>query len=104
MSLPTGVWCVNAVLINHKTVMNNEGFRFLNVTDDEMSIEPAGIKFQFTQKNDAGAVLESDGELFYARFSQSQECCAIELTRPGFQELLLFEAELVASAELAEIV
>ena len=98
-----GVWCVNAVLINHKTVMNNEGFRFLNVLDDEISIEPVGIKFQVKQKTEGRAVLESDGQIFYANFSRSPECCSIELTRPNCQESILLEAEMVASAELAEI-
>jgi hypothetical protein len=104
MSFPKGVWCVNAVLINQKTVMNNEGFRFLNVTDEEFSIEPVGIKFRVRQKTEDRAVLESNHELFYADFSYSQELFRIELTRPDCQESILFEAELVASAELAEIV
>ena len=104
MSFPKGVWCVNAVLINQKTVMNNEGFRFLNVTDDEISIEPVGIKFRVRQKTEGKAVLESNHELFYADFSYSQAFFTIELTRPNCQESILFEAELVASAELAEII
>ena len=103
MCLSMGVWCINAVLINHKTVMNNEGFRFLNVMDEELSIEPVGIKFRFKQKTVGRAVLESNGEVFYANISQSTECCAIELTRPNCQESFLLEAEMVAPAELAEI-
>lgn len=104
MSFPKGVWCVNAVLINQKTVMNNEGFRFLNVTDDEISVEPVGIKFRVRQKTEGRAVLESNHELFYADFSCSEEFFTVELTRPNCLESILFEAELVASAELAEIV
>jgi hypothetical protein len=104
MSFPKGVWCVNALLINQKTVMNNEGFRFLNVTDDEISVEPVGIKFRVKQKTAGKAVLESNHELFYADFSHSHELFTIELTRPNCQESILFEAEMVASGELAEIV
>lgn len=104
MSFPKGVWCVNAVLINQKTVMNNEGFRFLNITEDEISIEPIGLKFRVRQKTEGKAVLESNHELFYADFSYMQGCFTIELARPNCQESILFEAELVASAELAEII
>lgn len=104
MSFPKGVWCINAVLINQKTVLNNEGFRFLNITEDEISIEPAGIKFRVRQKAEGKAVLESNHELFYADFWYQEECLNIELARPNCQESIQFETELVASAELAEII
>ena len=104
MSFPNGVWCVNAVLINQKTVMNNEGFRFLNIADDEFGIEPVGLKFRVKHRTADKAVLESNQEIFYANFSYVQECLTIELSRPNCRESIQLEAELVASADLAEVI
>ena len=77
----------------------------MNITDDEISIEPVGIKLLGRQKADSKAVLESDDhELFCADFSFRKDCFNIDLARPNCLESIQFEVELVPSAELAEVV
>ena len=65
---------------------------------------PVGIKFRVRQKTAGKAVLKSNFETYYADYSYAHELFTIELTRSNCREAILFEAELVASAELAEIV
>ena len=92
-----GNWDVKSILINEETVMNNEGFQTLKITDDEFEILPIGFRFRIRQSTSKTAVLESRGQVFYANFSLDRTVLTIELARPKFKETIRLEAELVTA-------
>ncbi len=77
-SIPTGDWAIECILVNHETVMNNEGMRALEIREDEWVIQPAGQRFRIRQSTSKTALLESNGEIFYADFEA--EGCELKLT------------------------
>ena len=98
---PNGEWRIKGVLINQETVLNNEGFQFLQIQDDDLVILPADIHFQVKQSRPSSAVLESRGQVYFAEFAAVGKRFALELSRPKFREKIQIEAELV-TANVAE--
>jgi len=98
---PNGHWRINSILIDRETVINNEGFRSLEITDDEIVIQPAGTSFSISQATPETAVLESCGQRFYGNFVCDGDTLMIDLTRQKFKEAIQIEAELVTSKVLA---
>ncbi len=96
---PTGRWRIEMILVDRKTVMNNEGFCGLLITENELQILPAGMLFSIKQSSDGTAVLQSRGQDFYAEYKYENDVLEIELSRPKFNETILIEAVLVAADE-----
>ena len=102
-SFPHGEWRIDGVLINQETVMNDEGFRFLQIADEDLAIQPAGLTFAVKQSTQSSAVLESRGQVFFAEFKVNADRMTIELTRPKFKETIQIEAELVNTKVFATV-
>ena len=48
-----------SVLVNEQTVLNNEGFLRLDISGDELVINPIGFRFNIQQSTSSSAVFES---------------------------------------------
>ena len=89
----TGAWRIDAVQVNAETVVD-EGFDRLNVSPNQITIEPAGIEFSVNQSTPRSAVLESRSQVFFAEFSKRDDQLFIELSRPAFSEKVRLHASL----------
>ena len=65
-SIPKGDWAIESVFINEDTVLNCDTIRGLEILADEWVIRPVGQRFRIRQAGSDSAVLESDGEAYYA--------------------------------------
>ena len=90
--VPKGEWEIVSILVNRETVLNDDGFRSVEIADDELIIQPSGMSFKVKQSTSENAVLESRGQVFYADFSFSQGMMIVELTRPKLKESVRIEA------------
>ncbi|MFK7766715.1 MAG: hypothetical protein AB8B55_05800 [Mariniblastus sp.] len=91
-SIPKGDWAVESILINGTTVMNNDGMRGLEILDDEWVIQPVGQRFKVRQSTSKTAVLESNGEVFYADFEVRGSDLRLQLARENRNETVCIEA------------
>ena len=90
-----GVWEIQSVIVNAETVMNDEGFRRLEFSSNEMSIQPVGFRFQLSQSAENQVEFVSRGQVFNAEIVVENEQVSLHLTRPKFSESILIEAEYV---------
>ncbi|MEM7453149.1 MAG: hypothetical protein AAF456_02230 [Planctomycetota bacterium] len=88
-----GRWQIASVLVNSETVLNSEGFRQLDVSGDEIAIEPAGFRFKVQQSTPKSAVLELNGRVYFADFSIKEDTIHLKLSRPEMDEKINIEAE-----------
>ena len=96
---PSGRWRIEMILIDRKTILNNEGFRDILITENELQILPAGMSFSVKQASESTAILQSRGQDFYAQYRLENDVLEIELSRSKFNETILIEAILVTNAE-----
>lgn len=91
-SIPKGNWQIDCVLLNETTVMNNDGMRGLEILEDEWVIQPSNQRFRIRQATDNSAVLESNGQVFYADFEINGGQLELKLSRPNLKETIKIEA------------
>jgi hypothetical protein len=91
-SIAKGDWAIQCVLINDQTVMNNDSIRALEVLDREWVIQPAGQRFKICQLTSTSAILESNGETFYADFEVDGGLLKLQLSRQNVNEAVTVEA------------
>ncbi len=91
--LQQGEWAIMSVKVNSETVMNYEGFVQLNISGEEFSIEPIGLQFAIRQVTPGAAVLESQGQTYFADFELNDEQLTLTLTRPKFHETVTISAQ-----------
>ena len=91
-SIPKGNWHIECVIVNGTTVMNNEGIRGLEIFDDQWVIQPSNQQFEIRQATADSAVLESNGEVYYADFKVSGSRLSIKMSRPNIKETVTMEA------------
>ena len=92
-----GLWQIESVLVNEQTVVNNEGFLRLDVSENDFVIQPLGFRFYVQQQTPQSAVLESGGRVFFADFLVKDDAVHLKLTRPEFDEVIHIGAKYVES-------
>ena len=87
-TLRPGLWQIESVLVNEQTVINDEGFLRLDVTENDFVIQPIGLRFNFQQLTPRSAILESGGRAFLADFLVNENAIHLKLTRPEIDETI----------------
>ena len=87
-TLRPGLWQIESVLVNEQTVLNDEGFLRLDVTENDFVIQPIGFRFNIQQLSTRSAVLESGGRVFFADFFVDENAIHLKLTRPDVDETI----------------
>ena len=68
-TLLPGFWSIDSVIVDTETVMNYEGFERLQITDDQVLIEPMGLSFAIQEsRDDQSTTLISQGQVFNVSF------------------------------------
>jgi len=101
-SIPVGNWEIECVIVNRTTVMNNEGIRALEILKDQWVIQPSGQRFQVRQLTNKSnglksAVLESNGETYYADFKVNGNSLQLAMSRPNIKETIHIEAVAISA-------
>jgi hypothetical protein len=91
-SIPNGDWAIQCVLLNDQTVVNSDSIRALEILDLEWVIQPAGQRFKVRQLTSKSAVLESNGQTYYAEFQVDGSQLNLQLSRQNVKETLTVEA------------
>lgn len=96
-SIPNGNWDIECVLINNRTVLNDDAIRCLEIYDDEWVIQPAKQRFRVRQTSTKSnglmsAVLESKGDVYFADFKVKGSNLTLSMSRPNIKEVITFEA------------
>ena len=89
-----GSWQIDSVQVNSETVMENEGFQRLIVSNNQVAIEPAGIQFSVAQSTARSAVFESRSQVFFADYYMKDGQLTLNLSRPAFDEKVRLNAKL----------
>ena len=89
-----GYWTINSVQVNSEPVMDQDGFEKLVVSNNQISIEPAGIEFSVNQATSRSAILESRSQVFFAEYSRNDGTLTLNLSRPAFRETIRLNASL----------
>ncbi len=92
-----GRWAIESIMINTTTVMNFEGFEYLEVEEGKISIQPIGIQFAVTESNQRRAVLLSRGRVFLIEFEVQGNELKMTMTRPKFSDTFQVTAQLQES-------
>ena len=94
----SGVWQINSVLVNQdQTVFNDEGFRELEVAEESIAIQPAGLRFRVQQRTSNSAVLEAQGGVFFADWVVQEDRVELKFSRPEMAETISITASLEPS-------
>jgi hypothetical protein len=96
-TFPQGGWQIEGVLINGETVLNDEGYRFIELVDNTLTILPVEMRFVVKQSQRSSAVLESQGQTFFAEIEQADGSLTIEISRPKYKDRIRIEATVVSS-------
>ena len=89
-----GRWDIESIVINAETVLNNEGFNQLTISNSKIEIRPADLNFAIESVDGSTMTLLSRGQLFFAKCSTDGEFLEMLLTRPRFTETIKISARL----------
>ena len=81
-----GEWAALTVRVNSETVMSFEGAVSFQIQDDELTIEPIGLKFRIEEADSKQAILESKGRSYFADVQFNDDDVKLVLNRPRFGE------------------
>ena len=95
--IATGDWAIECILVNDQTVINSDGMRALEVRDREWLIQPGGQRFVVCQISADRAVLESNGETYYADYHVDASKLKLRLSRQNVKETVTFDAYAVTA-------
>ena len=90
-----GTWHIETVLVNKETVMNNEGFTGLEVSDNEIVIQPVGMRFKVEQETMHSAIMESRGQVYFADWTVDNTAIELVISRPDVKDTITFSAKRV---------
>ena len=102
-NVPIGRWQIESVLINSATVMNFEGFEYLENGEQEISILPIGIKFNIEESSEDRALLKSRDATYFVASEMRGDELWIEMKRPNCSEVFEITATLAAPAEPIQV-
>ena len=89
-----GNWTIDSVQVNSEPVIDRDGFEKLVVSQNQISIEPAGIEFSVNQHTSRSAILESRSQVFFAEYSSNGGQLTLDLSRPAFRETIRVNASM----------
>ena len=89
-----GNWTIHSVFVNSEQVTDQDGFEKLVVSNNHISIEPAGIEFSVNQATSRSAILESRSQVFFAEYFKNDGQLTLDLSRPAFRETIRVSASL----------
>lgn len=94
--MPKGEWSILSINVDSQSVHNSEGFERIEMSDNVMTIRPAGMKFTVQHVTERTAVLESQGQVFFADYktSRQDQQLNLRLTRPQFAETIDIRAQI----------
>ena len=94
--MPKGEWSILSINVDNQSVHNSEGFERIEMSDNVMTIRPAGMKFTVQHVTERTAVLESQGQVFFADYktSRQDQQLNLRLTRPQFAETIDIRAQI----------
>ncbi len=92
-----GRWAIESIMINTTTVMNFEGFEYLEFEENKISIQPIGIQFSITESNPSRTVLLSRGRVFFVESEIQGNELKMTMTRPKFSDTFEVTAHLQES-------
>ena len=103
IDIQNGSYEIRCVLINSATVLNNDGVRQLEIEADAWTIQPAEQRFEIIQTQRKGAILNSNGQRYFAEVKQvAEKTICIELKRANVSETISIEAEWVNTISPAD--
>lgn len=102
-SIPVGTWAVERLFINGEMVVNNESVRAIQIFDREWVLQPTGQRFKLTQLTANSAVLESNGETFYAEFEIDGNLLDLQLSRANRKEVIRISAEAITADVFVDV-
>ena len=89
-----GIWQIEAVLVNKATVLNNEGFIYFEYQNGALIIQPAGMRFEFEPETMHSAVLNSNGQTYFADWTVDEDKIELILSRPQVKDTISIYAKL----------
>ena len=102
-SIPVGTWAVERLFINDEMVVNNESVRAIQIFDREWVLQPTGQRFKLTQLTANSAVLELNGETFYAEFEIDGSLLDLQLSRANRKEVIRISAEAITADVFVDV-
>ena len=95
VAIPNGDWAILSIAVDNQSVHSSEGFERIEMSETGMTIRPSGMTFTVQQATKDSAVLESQGQVFFADFktSQQDQQLNLRLTRPQFAETIDIQAQ-----------
>ena len=95
VAIPKGDWSILSITVDDQSVQNKEGFEMIELSDDVITIHPSGMTFNVQQATEHSAVLESQGQVFFADYKTSDQDkqLNLRLTRPRFAETIDIQAQ-----------
>lgn len=94
-----GRWKIESVIINSSTVMNYEGFEYLEVSGRDVSLQPVGINFVVQATTDSGAILVSGDTTYFIDSEVNGEQLKMQMLRPDCKDVF----EITAMLETAPV-
>jgi len=102
-SIPVGSWAIKRIFINDEMVLESEGVRAIQIFDRKWVLQPAGQLFKITQLTTNSAVLESNGETFYAEFKIDSNLLDLQLSRANRKEVIRISAEAITADVFVDV-
>ena len=102
-SIPIGSWHIECVLINEETVMNYDSIRGLEIKKDEWVIQPSGQRFRIRQSAGKTAVLESNGDVYFADYEVDGSSLTVKMSRQNMKETITVEAVAITADVFSSI-
>ena len=94
LSLPTSHWFIESVVVNNDTVVTDDGFVELQINEDELLIEPVGIRFLVAEAHEDGLTLVSNEQVYRATLNFDGEFCAVSMNRPEISDTIQIHARI----------
>lgn len=92
--LPTGNWLIESVIVNSETIVDDNEFVELHVREDELLIQPVGIRFLIAEENDEGLMLVSNGQMYRAQHHRDDRDFVITMKRPEISDTIKIHARI----------
>ena len=97
--VPDGRWGIESIIIDDQTVLNYEGFEFLCVDGEDVSIQPVGIRFVVDEATESSAIYKSRDTNYFVKSNVSGQSLQLQMTRPNYKETFSITAKLVTTGK-----
>lgn len=91
-SIPLGNWHIESVVVNDTTVVNNDGIQGLEILEDEWVIQPLDQRFRLDAVKEDSVVLDSNGQVYFAKFDIIGDRLKLKMSRPKINETITIDA------------